>query len=68
MVRGLTLLALTVTILIGVAALGGPQGSAQSYESTRISKAVELLEQDQPIYYMQVNGGGYDEGKRLAQT
>jgi len=68
MARRLALLALTTTILIGVAALGGRQVSAQSYEPTRISKAVELLEQDQPIYYTQVNGGGYDEGKRLAQT
>ena len=33
-----------------------------------VSKAVELLEQDQPIYHTQVNGGGYDEGKRLART
>ena len=68
MAQRLALLALTVTILIGVTALAGRQGSPQSYESTRISKAVELLEQDQPIYYTQVNGGGYDEGKRLAQT
>ena len=68
MARRLALLALTITILIVVAALGGRQVSAQSYEPTRISKAVELLEQDQPIYYTQVNGGGYDEGKRLAQT
>ena len=68
MPRRLALLALTITILIGVVALGGRQVSAQSYEPTRVSKAVELLEQDQPIYHTQVNGGGYDEGKRLAQT
>ena len=34
----------------------------------RISKAVELLAQDQPIYYTQVNSGGYDEGNALAHT
>ena len=68
MTRRFALLALTITILIGVAALGGRQESAQSYAPTRISKAVELLEQDQPIYYTQVNGGRYDEGKELAQT
>ena len=39
MARRLVLLALTITILIGVAALGGRQESAQSYEPTRISKA-----------------------------
>ena len=68
MPRRLALLALTITLLIGLAGLSGQQASAQSYEPTRISRAVELLEQDQPIYYTQVNGGGYDEGKRLAQT
>ena len=68
MARRLALLGLAITILIGVAATGGRQESPQSYEPTRISKAVELLEQDQPIYYTQVNGGGYDEGERLAQT
>lgn len=68
MTRRLALLALTITLLVGVVALGGRQVSAQSYAPTRISKAIELLEQDQPIYYTQVNGGGYDEGKRLAQT
>ena len=40
MARRLALLALTTTILIGVAALGGRQVSAQSYEPRRISKAV----------------------------
>ena len=68
MARRLALLALTITVLIGVATLDAREASAQSYEPTRISKAVELLEQDQPIYYTQVNGGGYDEGKELAQT
>ena len=50
---------------------GGPgtvDASAQTYEPTRISKAVELLAADQPIYYTQVDGGGYEDGRRLAQT
>ncbi len=34
----------------------------------RINKAIELLAHGQPIYYAQVDGGGYDEGKTLAQT
>ena len=29
---------------------------------------IELFEQDQPVYYTQVNGGGYEEGKELART
>jgi len=42
--------------------------SAQTYIPTRINKAIELLENDQPIYYTQVDGGGYEEGKAMAQT
>jgi 4-hydroxy-2-oxoheptanedioate aldolase len=34
---------------------------------TRINKAIELLEQGQPIYYVGA-GGGYEEGKKMAQT
>ena len=49
----------------GAGALGV---TAQAYEPTRVSKAVELLAADQPIYYTQVDGGGYEEGSRLAQT
>jgi 4-hydroxy-2-oxoheptanedioate aldolase len=38
-----------------------------SYRPKRINKAIELLEADQPIYY--VGGqGGYEQGKKLAQT
>jgi 4-hydroxy-2-oxoheptanedioate aldolase len=33
----------------------------------RINKAIELLEQGQPVYYV-TSRGGYDEGKKLAQT
>ena len=43
-------------------------GGDASYEPTRINKAIELLARDQPIYYTQVNAGGYDEGKALADT
>ena len=38
-----------------------------SPKPARINKAIELLEQGQPVYY--ANGsGGYEEGKKLAQT
>lgn len=33
----------------------------------RINKCIELLEQGQPIYYLDTYGG-YDEGKKLART
>src|SRR4026207_2229809 len=35
---------------------------------TRINRAIEMLEKGQPIYYTQTNAGGYEEGKKLAQT
>ena len=34
----------------------------------RINRAIEVLEQGQPVYYTQVPGGGYEEGKRLSST
>ena len=68
MIRRLALLGLTVSVVVAVTALNGQPAPAQSYQPQRISKAVELLQRDQPIYYTQVNGGGYDEGKALAQT
>lgn len=40
---------------------------AAAYQPKRINKAVELLQAGQPIYY--VGGqGGYEQGKKLAQT
>jgi len=54
---------------LGVATLGGQEGGGDpSYTPTRINRAIELLERDQPIYYTQVDGGGYEEGKALAET
>jgi len=64
--NGIVVMALAVSV--GVVALAGQPGGDQSYTPTRINKAIELLAQDQPIYYTQVNGGGYEEGKALAQT
>ena len=69
MTRTLAVLGLTVALasVIGVGTLDG-QSADPSYVPQRISKAVELLAADQPIYYTQVNGGGYEEGKALAGT
>ena len=55
-------------IITGFAVTHAQSVLAQGYIPTRITKAIELLENDQPIYYTQVNGGGYDEGKAMAQT
>lgn len=38
-----------------------------AYKPKRINKAIELLEQGQPIYYTGGHGG-YEEGKKAAQT
>ena len=64
--KKLTLLGLAFAV--GVATLAAQQGADPPYTPKRINKAIELLEQGQPIYYTQVNGGGYEEGKNLAQT
>jgi 4-hydroxy-2-oxoheptanedioate aldolase len=41
--------------------------SQPAYKPKRINRAIELLEQGQPIYYTG-GSGGYEEGKRMAQT
>lgn len=41
---------------------------AEPYKPKRINKAIELLEQGQPIYYTTTSGGGYEEGRKLAKT
>ena len=51
-----------------IVSLPAQQSPGSTYKPKRINKAIELLEQGQPIYYTGVNGGGYQEGKALAQT
>jgi 4-hydroxy-2-oxoheptanedioate aldolase len=62
-----TRLCLAAAILAGVAVSARQEPSAP-YKPTRINKAIELLADGQPIYYTQVEGGGYEEGRKLAQT
>ncbi|MYN64986.1 MAG: hypothetical protein F4X11_08160 [Acidobacteria bacterium] len=62
-VFGLLALALVVAYVSIPAAQSG-----DVYAPKRINKVIELFERDQPVYYTQVNGGGYEEGVRLAQT
>ncbi len=38
-----------------------------SYQPKRLNKAIELLEQKQPVYYT-YGAGGYEQGKALAKT
>jgi 4-hydroxy-2-oxoheptanedioate aldolase len=43
------------------------RGGEPGYQPKRINKCIELLEQDQPIYYA-LGDGGYENGKSAAQT
>ena len=65
MLKKLAVVALAAAV--GVVSLQEGGGS-DDYTPERINKAIELLENDQPIYYTQVSGGGYEEGKALAST
>ena len=59
---------LTFGVVVGVVTLAAQQAADPSFVPQRINRAIELLDQDQPIYYAQVNAGGYEEGKQLAHT
>lgn len=60
---------LSVAVLIAVVAYWTVAVAQQgSYQPKRINKAVELLEQGQPIYYTATRTGGYEEGVKMAQT
>ena len=65
---------LTVSVVVVLAACAlvvgasARQSGDSAYPPKRINKAIELLEAGQPVYYFQFPGGGYDEGKELAQT
>lgn len=56
-----------LTILVAAAFAIAGILPAQTYKPKRINKAIELLEQGQPVYYTTAHGG-YEEGKKLAQT
>lgn len=61
--------AVAVVVAVAIAVVGLPAGqSDDAYTPKRINKVVELFADDQPVYYTQVEGGGYEEGKEYAQT
>lgn len=43
-------------------------GGQATWAPKRINKVIELLEMGEPVYYTQVDGGGYEEGLKLAKT
>ncbi|MGC4252084.1 MAG: aldolase/citrate lyase family protein [Sphingobium sp.] len=62
---------MALTLGLSTASAGFMPIDAQAQQSPaakRINRAIELLEQGQPVYYTQLYGGGYEEGVRLAAT
>jgi len=59
------MLQLSLMITLGAGPLAAQ--SPATPKPTRINRAIELLEQGQPVYYTG-GRGGYEEGKKLAQT
>jgi len=60
-------LALSLSGLV-LTSLLSAQGGDQAYKPKRLNKMIELLEAGQPVYDVSVEGVGYDEGKKLAQS
>jgi 4-hydroxy-2-oxoheptanedioate aldolase len=59
----LAVLGISLTTLISA------QGGDPNYgKPKRLNKMIELLAAGQPVYDVGVTGGGYEEGKKLAQT
>jgi 4-hydroxy-2-oxoheptanedioate aldolase len=55
---------------LGLAALAAPAAATAAtsgYTPKRVNKAIELLEQGQPVYYT-MGMGGYDAGVKMAKT
>ena len=63
----LVFLALAFGVIVTALPLAQSGGDA-SYTPKRINKAVELLAAGEPVYYFQIPGGGYEEGRRHAKT
>jgi len=57
----------TPLMAAAASAVSTSAASAAHHKPKRVNKAIELLEQDQPIYYTG-GRGGYEEGKALAGT
>ena len=67
--RKFVFLSLALALGFVVTALPTAQsGGDASYTPKRINKAVELLAAGEPVYYFQIPGGGYEEGRRHAKT
>jgi len=62
-------LALVLSLFgFALSSMPSAQGGDPGYKPKRINKMIELLEAGQPVYDLSVDGAGYDEGKKLAQS
>ena len=56
-------------VALSLSTLLWAQGGDPNYgKPKRLNKMIELLAAGQPVYDVGVTGGGYEEGKKLAQT
>ena len=60
--------ALSVSLLVAAASLTLQAQNPAPTKPKRINKAIELLEQGQPVYYTGSGDGSFEAGVRLAQT
>ena len=58
---------LVATLVVGLAGVAVLDSAELTWKPKRVNKAIELLEAGQPIYYTSGHGG-YEEGKKMAQT
>ena len=66
--QGSVLLVTAIAAFAIVATTAARQSGDSGYTPQRINKAIELLEAGEPVYYFQFRGGGYEDGRRFAQT
>ena len=66
--QGSVLLVTAIAAFAIVATTSARQSGDSGYTPQRINKAIELLEAGEPVYYFQFRGGGYEDGRRFAQT
>jgi len=68
LVMGMTpAMAETAGSTIAAGAAAAPQAAAAATPA-HINRIIQVWEQNQPVYYTQISGGGYEEGKKLAAT
>jgi 4-hydroxy-2-oxoheptanedioate aldolase len=62
------LVLISAAILAMTSLTAQTQPAPAAVTAKRINRAIELLEQGQPIYYDSTNTGGYEQGKKYAAT